>query len=221
MKFPPSHSLFMYRKVWFQRMRLQLAPFSCLLIALIFMVGGCSKPASPANAPSYSNATSDDGGNGGGKGSDDGGGGDDDGHGGKTPPPPPPPPPSPSPTPSPSPSPTSGTPITTASTTGTYNILIRGDYYGSATASVSSSSVSLSGTVCDSSGSKGAVSLTSTQGANNHFFGSGSILGASATFSGRVDAPDSSGQGKVLVSQRLVVTIMTTTGKVARGAGHQ
>jgi len=103
---------------------------------------------------------------------------------------------------------------------GTYNVLIRGDYQGGGTATVSATSVSISAQVTDSKGETGTLSFSGTL-VNQRFNGTGSVMGSPATVSGRVDPADvAGGHGAVLNSVRLVGTLSTPENHVARIAAQ-
>jgi hypothetical protein len=94
-----------------------------------------------------------------------------------------------------------------------YNVIVRGDFFGSGTASISTTTVQVSANVTDASGNVGTLAVTLPV-VNQRFAGSATVIGQAINVSGRVDPADSSGaRGSVLRSTRLVATFATTDGK--------
>jgi hypothetical protein len=113
-----------------------------------------------------------------------------------------------------------GTGTTSSAACTSYNVLVRGDFTGGGTANASSASVSVSAQVTDSTGATGTLTLSAPV-VNQRFSGSGSVLGQTVTFSGRIDPADvTAAKGSVLRSPRLVGTFSTQTGRFGRVAGQ-
>jgi hypothetical protein len=103
---------------------------------------------------------------------------------------------------------------------GTYNVLIRGDYQGSGTATVSGNAVQITAQVTDSHGTHGTFSFSGPM-VNQRFKGTGSMMESTASVSGRVDSIDNSAsRGSILKTNRLVSTVSTSSGHFARIAGE-
>jgi hypothetical protein len=105
-------------------------------------------------------------------------------------------------------------------TSASYNIFVRGDYVGTGTATVSTSSVQITAQVTDSTGNTGTLTASAPV-VNQRFAGTGTAINRSITFNGRVDPADASAApGSVLRSQRLVGTFSTTDSHFGRIAGQ-
>jgi hypothetical protein len=98
-------------------------------------------------------------------------------------------------------------------------VIVRGDYRGTGTATVSTASVQLTAQITDCNGNAGSLTLGGPV-VNHRFAGTGSVMGMAMSFNGRVDVADSFNQANtVLHSTRLVVTLSTPDGHFARVAG--
>ena len=112
-----------------------------------------------------------------------------------------------------------GTTNPSSGTFTSYNILVRGDFVGSGTASVSAGSVQVTANHRFHRHNRNAQRLLPM--VNQRFTGTGNVMGQSIVLSGRVDPADSSAsKGSVLRSPRLVATFSTSTHRFGRIAGQ-
>lgn len=101
---------------------------------------------------------------------------------------------------------------------GTFNIVIKGTYTGTGTATVGASSVTINASVTDQSGASGTLSATGQVTDGSHFSGTGTVMGQHITFDGRADAQDplvrndsvhSTKKERVVINPRVVATFHT------------
>jgi hypothetical protein len=103
-----------------------------------------------------------------------------------------------------------------ADPTGTYTATVAGYFKGEGTASASGNRITITADITDESGSKGKLTTNDlTVDNTNHFTGTGSALGYSLKFSGRVDAD---GQDSAIKTKRFVCTFKTS--KDSNGQEH-
>jgi len=102
---------------------------------------------------------------------------------------------------------------------GDYNISVAGYVKGQGYATVTASQVRLQANVVSDSGEKGELNASALTITGTHFSGTGNVLGHQATFSGRLDAPDSDKE-KTIKGVRLVCTVKTDEGKYSRVVGY-
>jgi hypothetical protein len=102
--------------------------------------------------------------------------------------------------------------------TGDYNLSVAGFAKGTGTATVAGTSLSLQATIVSEKGEKGQLSASGLTIDKNHFKGTGTVLGQSATFKGRLDVPDSVDE-TAIKGVRLVCTVATADGRYLRLAG--
>ena len=109
-------------------------------------------------------------------------------------------------------------------TTGGYALIIAGQYNGTGTASVSDTSISISGVITFPDGSTATLTTPSMQLINNRFTGTGNIKGNSCTLSGRVDLPSATDQettDEQAITGRITATLTDSAGKTTRIVGIQ
>jgi len=73
---------------------------------------------------------------------------------------------------------------------GTYKILVRGNYTGEGTAIVSDGFVTIQAQVKDDNGFEGTLTITQAGLVGDHFKGTGTVMGGQLTVQGRVEAKD-------------------------------
>jgi hypothetical protein len=106
-----------------------------------------------------------------------------------------------------------------ASVAGAYTVKIAGCLTGTGNATMSGTTLSISGTVSDDSGHKGNFTATNlTVDAKLHFTGTGTALGLTMTLSGRLDP--SNPQEAALKTERVVCTFTTSNDGHGRVAGY-
>jgi hypothetical protein len=98
-------------------------------------------------------------------------------------------------------------------------VLIRGDYTGLGSASITSSSITISAQIADALGNPGTLTATVPM-SNDRFAGTGTAMNLPINISGRMDPPDAQGSnGSTVTGPRLVATFTTGTGQVGRIVG--
>lgn len=73
---------------------------------------------------------------------------------------------------------------------GTYKILIRGNYTGEGVATVSDGFVTITATIKDDNGYQGTLTINQAGLVGDHFKGTGTVMGGALTVQGRVEAKD-------------------------------
>jgi hypothetical protein len=104
------------------------------------------------------------------------------------------------------------------SSDGDYNVSVAGFGKGAGTASVAGAKLKIDAKVTTENGDKGTMSAADVAIVKNHFSGTGTVLGQSATFKGRLDAPDAVDE-KAIKGVRLSGTVATADGKYYRLMG--
>lgn len=101
--------------------------------------------------------------------------------------------------------------------TGDYTIAIAGSYSGTGKATLTDTTVSITGTVTDENGTSGSLIASNLAIYGNHFSGSGTVMGNPMTVLGRLDPADA--QGKVPKTARLMGTFTVSSSTHGRLAG--
>src|ERR1700730_6123022 len=76
---------------------------------------------------------------------------------------------------------------------GDYSIAIAGSYKGTGTATLTATTVSVTGSVTDQNGNSGSLIASNLVIDGNHFSGSGTVMGTAMTVLGRLDPADTQG----------------------------
>jgi hypothetical protein len=103
--------------------------------------------------------------------------------------------------------------------TGGYSLIIKGDYSGTGTASITSSTIAISVDIQSPNGSKLTISFGNMPLVNDRFSGTNTIGGSSITLSGRVDLPAATDPDQTpaqAITGRVTATLMDAAGKGAR-----
>jgi len=109
-------------------------------------------------------------------------------------------------------------------TTGGYALTIAGQYGGTGAATVTDTSVALSGLITFADGSTANLTSATMKLINNRFTGMANIKGLSCTISGRVDLPSATDQettDEQAITGRITATLTDVTGKTTRIVGIQ
>jgi hypothetical protein len=95
---------------------------------------------------------------------------------------------------------------------GHYAIYVRGYWTGLGDATVTASTVTVTATVQIATGQSGQLILSNLPLTNNHFIGTGTVLGIAVSVDGRVQPPDPSNRQAVTTNAVLAATVL--------GGGH-
>lgn len=101
-------------------------------------------------------------------------------------------------------------------TKGTYDVVFAGSFRGSGTAKLNTSHLTLNAELEGNPGPGGKLDVPKLQVNDGRFDGVGTLDLQSVQVSGRVDAPE----GGIVLVARIVLTVQTSDGRVARGFGE-
>ena len=101
---------------------------------------------------------------------------------------------------------------------GNYNISVGGVAQGVGNATVSPTRVNIDATVTAGDNTKGKVSATNLKISKGTFTGTGTAMGQTADFKGRLDAPDDDDE-RAIRGVRLVCTVKTADGRYLKVMG--
>jgi hypothetical protein len=113
------------------------------------------------------------------------------------------------------PTPAAGKPRATA---GTYTLAVAGGFKGQGTANVTGNTVTINATVTDLKGVTGALTFSVTLKKQNHFNVTGTVIGQTATFTGRLDVPDDQKE-RAIKGVRITCTLKTADGRYGKIIG--
>ena len=106
---------------------------------------------------------------------------------------------------------------------GHYTIYVRGYWSGQGDATVSSGSVAITATVRSVTGQTGALVISGLPLVNNHFTGTGTVIGVAVTVDGRVQPPDptagSGSNNQTVTTNAVLSATILGGGNGARAAG--
>jgi hypothetical protein len=102
---------------------------------------------------------------------------------------------------------------------GDYNFTVAGYVRGSGTATVGGERIKLQANVTTEDGANGELNASNLTLKNNHFSGSGNLMGEQATFEGRLDVPDNDYE-KAIRGVRLSCLVKTPGGRYAKLIGY-
>jgi hypothetical protein len=102
---------------------------------------------------------------------------------------------------------------------GDYNFTVAGYVHGSGVGTVGAERLKLTADVTAGDGAKGELNAANLVLRNNHFSGTGNVLGEQVTFEGRIDVPSDETE-RAIRGVRLVCLVKTNDGRYAKLIGY-
>ena len=101
---------------------------------------------------------------------------------------------------------------------GSYSVAVAGAFKGPGSASIAGNNLTINATVTDKNGATGPLTFSVPMKVDNRFSVTGSVIGQSAQFTGRVDAPDDQKE-KGIKGVRISATFKTADNRYGKIMG--